>query len=121
MAEQIKYISENGKLYLDETKPIIESLCSKLKEMGAEGKTYSGLSSGEFIFDGIYEFPRKGTVIFNFKEFAKRPGAVVNLPEEFDHNIIVSLLGFKEDTKKYQEMRSSIENILLTEAFDKIE
>ena len=119
MAQQLKYISENGKLYLDEIQPIIESLYSKLEEMGAKGNSYTGTSSGEFIFQGEYELPRQGAILFHFKELAERSSE--KLSEEFNYNVLVNFLGFREDTKKYQEMKSSIEDILLTEAFDKIE
>jgi len=118
MAEQIKYISENGRIYLDEIKPIVKALYTKLEKLGANGTTYSGTDSGAFEFDGKYEFPRQGAVVFNFKELAERYSS--KLPKEFNYNVLVDLLGFREDTKKYQKIKSSIEDVLLTEEFNKI-
>ena len=117
MAEQIKYISENGRVYLEEIKPIVEALHTKLEKLGANGTPYSGTNSGEFVFKGTYEFPRQGAVLFNFKELAERYSS--KLPEEFNYNVCVDLLGFKEDTKKYQQIKSSIDDILNIDYFNR--
>ena len=73
MAEQLKYISENERLYSEETKKIVEALWHKLMDIGAKPvETYTVKGGGRFEIRGIYEFPRQGTVLFHFKELAKR-------------------------------------------------
>ena len=119
MAEEIKYISENGKLYLEETKQIYNSLCNKLEELGANRvKAYSEFSK-EVEYHGMFEFPRQGSVLFHFQEHADKP--TWKWPESFKYNVKVNLLGFREDTKKYQKVKSSIEDILESESFNKVE
>ena len=120
MAEQIKYISENGRVYINEIQPIVDSFYSKLTQMGAENVNAHFVEAPGFEFNHTYEFPRQGSVFLHLKEYATIPGHQ-DYPESLNYNVLVNLLGFREDTKNYQKIKSSIEDILLTEAFDKKE
>ena len=117
MAEEIQYISENGRLYLNETREVRDSLCDKLEQLGAHRVEDTLVKRGRiFDFKGIYEFPRKGSVFFHFKQIADD---YVETPDDFTYNVKVNLLGFEEETEKYKTIKSSIEGVLNVEHFDK--
>ena len=117
MAEQLKYRAEDNRISLGKTEPMVLDLELMLEELGANGEYYFMRDSGAFEYNGKYEVPRKGAVLFHIKEFAERPGALVKLPEKFNYNILVDFLGFKEDTKKYKEIKSTIESIIEVDYF----
>ncbi len=120
MAEQIKYVSEEGRIYRETFGPVLDDFRESMKNLG--GKVVRAdifTDSGAWDYRLNYEFPRKGAILAHFKELAERPNS--KLPKEYAYNVCIDLVGFREDTKKYKKIKSSIEEIFLVEGIDSFE
>jgi len=115
MAKQLKYCSNKKRLEIEEMMNALVILGNKLEKLGAKCIENYSEKGGRYEITGVYEFPRSGAVTFHFKQIAKGP--LDEQPDRFNYNILINFLGFREDTKKYKKIKSSIENILNEELF----
>lgn len=126
MAKNIKYrlgkrnanLIRDGVLGKEKTLYLAKEIYNRLSNLGANQlEAYSTENFFNFEYDSIYEFPRQGAVDLKLKAIARDQRT--NL-EEHEYNACINLLGFKEETKKYNKIVESLEKILINQELNKI-